>query len=200
MSHRIPYKPFLHYSFNSAEKSLCVDSMHWEPVMRSYLFCSVQCPIRRRGFLTLRSLSVSCVLVSVLKQNPKKSLIYFLYINTLKYIVHTLQPFDAHFVCWRFYPMASFYKVHFIHSVVFPTIYVHRKYCPCMTFKFLALKRKSSISRISGGRIYFMWRIVIYSSQGLICPGTPFIVEVWEWISNFNPHSTGYVITFPCWD
>ena len=24
--------------------------------------------------------------------------------------------------------------------------------------------------------------------------------EVWEWISNFIPNSTGYVITYPCWD
>ena len=25
-------------------------------------------------------------------------------------------------------------------------------------------------------------------------------VEVWEWISNFIPHFTGHVITYPCWD
>ena len=25
-------------------------------------------------------------------------------------------------------------------------------------------------------------------------------IEVWEWINNFIPHSTGHVITFPCWD
>ena len=25
-------------------------------------------------------------------------------------------------------------------------------------------------------------------------------VEVWEWISNFIPHITGHVITYPCWD
>ena len=25
-------------------------------------------------------------------------------------------------------------------------------------------------------------------------------VEVWEWISNFIPHFTGYVIIHPCWD
>ena len=24
--------------------------------------------------------------------------------------------------------------------------------------------------------------------------------EVWEWISNFIPHFTGHVITYPCWD
>ena len=121
-------------------------------------------------------------------------------IDTLQYIVHTLQPFDAHFVCWRFYPMASFYKIHITDSVIFPTICVHRKYCPCMTVTFPALKRKSSISRISGWRIYFMWRIVIYSSPGLICPGAPFTVEVWEWTSTFIPHFTGYVVTYPCCD
>ena len=25
-------------------------------------------------------------------------------------------------------------------------------------------------------------------------------VEVWEWISNFIPHFTGHVITYPCWN
>ena len=25
-------------------------------------------------------------------------------------------------------------------------------------------------------------------------------VEVWEWISNFKPHFTGHVITYPCWE
>ena len=25
-------------------------------------------------------------------------------------------------------------------------------------------------------------------------------VEVWKWRSNFIPHFTGYVITYPCWD
>ena len=25
-------------------------------------------------------------------------------------------------------------------------------------------------------------------------------VEVWEWLSNFIPHFTGYVVTYPCWD
>ena len=25
-------------------------------------------------------------------------------------------------------------------------------------------------------------------------------VEVWEWISNFIPHSPGCIITYPCWD
>ena len=25
-------------------------------------------------------------------------------------------------------------------------------------------------------------------------------VEVKEWISNFIPHLTGHVITYPCWD
>ena len=25
-------------------------------------------------------------------------------------------------------------------------------------------------------------------------------VEVWEWISNFIPHITGHLITYPCWD
>ena len=25
-------------------------------------------------------------------------------------------------------------------------------------------------------------------------------VEVWEWISNFIPHITKYVITYPCWE
>ena len=24
-------------------------------------------------------------------------------------------------------------------------------------------------------------------------------VEVWEWISNFSPHFSGHVITYPCW-
>ena len=27
-----------------------------------------------------------------------------------------------------------------------------------------------------------------------------FTVEVWEWICNFIPYFTGYVITYPCWD
>ena len=25
-------------------------------------------------------------------------------------------------------------------------------------------------------------------------------VEVWEWIRNFIPHFTGYVISYQCWD
>ena len=25
-------------------------------------------------------------------------------------------------------------------------------------------------------------------------------IEVWKWISNFNPHFTGDVITYPYWD
>ena len=25
-------------------------------------------------------------------------------------------------------------------------------------------------------------------------------VDVWEWISNFIPDFTEYVITYPCWD
>ena len=25
-------------------------------------------------------------------------------------------------------------------------------------------------------------------------------IQVWEWISNFIPHFTGHVITYPCWD
>ena len=25
-------------------------------------------------------------------------------------------------------------------------------------------------------------------------------VEVWEWISNFIPHFTRHLITYPCWD
>ena len=25
-------------------------------------------------------------------------------------------------------------------------------------------------------------------------------IDVWEWICNFIPHFTGYVITYPCWD
>ena len=24
--------------------------------------------------------------------------------------------------------------------------------------------------------------------------------EIWEWISNFNPHFIGHVLTYPCWD
>ena len=25
-------------------------------------------------------------------------------------------------------------------------------------------------------------------------------IEIWEWMGNFIPHLTGYVITYPCWD
>ena len=25
-------------------------------------------------------------------------------------------------------------------------------------------------------------------------------VEIWEWLSNFIPHLTGHVITYPCWN
>ena len=109
-------------------------SYWWSPnspsrLLNPTIFVSFMCP---------------CVSIEIgdFETKSPKEFNVFLYINTLQYIALTLQPFDAHFVCWRFYPMASLYKIHFIHSVVFPNIYVHRKYCLCMTFKFPALKRK----------------------------------------------------------
>ena len=40
-----------------------------------------------------------------------------------------------------------------------------------------------------------MWDEITYPFPNINC----FIVEVWKWISNFTPHFTGYVITYPYW-
>ena len=54
----------------------------------------------------------------------------------------------------------------------------------------------ASVAWISNYIHYKVWDEIIY----------PFLnfngatVDVWEWISNFIPHFTGYVITYPCWD
>ena len=43
---------------------------------------------------------------------------------------------------------------------------------------------------------YNAWDEIIYSFPNF--NGAP--VDIWEWISNFIPHFTEHVITYPCWD
>ena len=43
---------------------------------------------------------------------------------------------------------------------------------------------------------YSVWDEITYQLPNFISA----TVEVWEWISNFIPHLTMHVITFPCWD
>ena len=43
---------------------------------------------------------------------------------------------------------------------------------------------------------YKMWDDITYSFPNF----NSTTVEVWEWISNFIPHFSGYVIIYPCWD
>ena len=42
---------------------------------------------------------------------------------------------------------------------------------------------------------YKVWDEITYPFPNLIGA----TVEVWEWISNFTPHFTGHVITYPSW-
>ena len=44
--------------------------------------------------------------------------------------------------------------------------------------------------------MYYIWHVIIYPFTNF--SGASF--EVLEWISNFNPHLTGYVLTYPWWD
>ena len=43
---------------------------------------------------------------------------------------------------------------------------------------------------------YKMWDEITYPFPNF----NGVTIEVWEWISNFIPHITGHVITYPCWD
>ena len=44
--------------------------------------------------------------------------------------------------------------------------------------------------------MYYIWHVIIYPFTNF--SGATF--EVLEWISNFNPHLTGYVLTYLWWD
>ena len=48
---------------------------------------------------------------------------------------------------------------------------------------------------ISNCTLYKVWDQITYSLPNF----NGCSVDVWEWISNFIPHLTGYVITYPCW-
>ena len=49
---------------------------------------------------------------------------------------------------------------------------------------------------VSNHSYHKVWDVIIYPLPNL----NGVTVEVWEWISNFIPQSTGHVITYPCWD
>ena len=43
---------------------------------------------------------------------------------------------------------------------------------------------------------YNMWNKITYPFPNF----NSTVIEVWKLISNFIPHFTGHVVTYPCWD